>query len=97
MLMLMLLMSAKADPAPVQSEAMPLSTPQHGARQWATVVPSGRELTPLSFPPDPLAVFHVQGRLGLVILFWGLSSAGTVLYEAKVLCSRPFLLRDVIL
>ena len=86
MLMLMLmLMSAKADPAPVQSEAMPLSTPQHGARQWATVVPSGRELTPLSFPPDPLAMFHVQGHLGLVILFWGLSSAGTVLGQCSVL------------
>ena len=37
-------MPAKADPAASVLTAMPLSTSQYGARQWATVIPSGRKL-----------------------------------------------------
>ena len=50
----------KADPAAGWSAPMPLSSSQHGARQWATVAPSGREFPPTLSRPDPLAV---RGRV----------------------------------
>ena len=44
-------MPAKADPATSCLAAMPLSTSQYDARQWATFIPSGRKLYPHFLSP----------------------------------------------
>ena len=47
-------MPAKADPATSCLVAMPPSTSQHDARQWATFIPSGRKFYPHFLSPGPL-------------------------------------------
>ena len=70
-------MPAKADPATSCLVAMPPSTSQHDARQWATFIPSGRKFYPHFLSPrSPGVVLEVQFR-GEGLLDFGIALAGT--------------------
>ena len=71
-------MPAKADPATSSLAAMPLSTSQRDARQWATFPPSGREQYPISLSTPDAQDLFTRCSLGWRV-YWllGLSSAGT--------------------
>ena len=57
---------------------MPLSTSQRGARQWATVTPSGRKHTPSSFPPGSPGYHCTRSWGGRVcVLALGIVPVGT--------------------